>query len=157
RVRFIQAAVWSKPCGLKIVRGEHSYGPEWATRVRDTTSGEQPDVLAVTLDDILDASGHEQIDLLKMDIEAAELEVFGAENAGWLARTRNLAVELPDRQCEENFWQRMRPYSFDCSSRGELTICKNIQATPNPQRWPDTTNRSTTGMPLTGDESADES
>jgi hypothetical protein len=99
---------------------------EWSFQVRQCSTGEAADFYGVTMARLLTQSGAERIDLLKMDIEAAEQEVFSHANTEWLARTKNIAIELHDDDCIRSFKRAMASYIFHETSFGELTMCCNI-------------------------------
>lgn len=66
-----------------------SYG---ATRVGKNGGGGAL-VQGMTMDALIDRSGFERVDLLKMDVEGAEAGMF-ATGSDWLRRVRSLAVEF---------------------------------------------------------------
>ncbi|NRB75843.1 MAG: FkbM family methyltransferase [Verrucomicrobiales bacterium] len=71
----------------------------WGFSIAETdapTSGKGPTVETITLDDLMDRLEITHIDVLKIDIEGAEKEIF--ETGGdWLSKTDSLVVELHDR------------------------------------------------------------
>jgi len=123
RVRTIQAGIWSHPCGLKVETSGYRDGREWAVWVRECQAGEQPDVSAISIDQILHESGCDRISILKMDIERSELEVFRANYQGWLSLCDAIVIELHDSECEEIFFQAIQQELFQISRSGELTVC----------------------------------
>lgn len=126
QVTFVQAGVWDASVDLTVDRGGYRDGGEWAFQVRPTRPGETADLRGVTVADLLQLSGAATIDLLKMDIEAAEATVFRGDTA-WLARTRTLAVELHGPACEAALAHALTGYAADRSTSGELTVLKNIR------------------------------
>ncbi|MFH1868898.1 MAG: FkbM family methyltransferase [Candidatus Omnitrophota bacterium] len=123
RVTLIHSAVWSHRTGL--VAYETDWG-EWAVQVRECRKGEKPNISAVNLYDLLEKSGFGCIDILKIDIERSELEVFSHNYDRWLSRVKHIAIELHDEQCKEVFFKTLSQYKYDLSYSGELVICKNI-------------------------------
>ena len=89
---------------------------------------EQADVSALGLETIINQFNWEQVDLLKIDVEGAELELFASGYGPWLSRTRNLAIELHDQDCEQVFLRAMTGYDCQVRQSGETTICRNIRA-----------------------------
>ena len=75
---------------------------------------------------LIDMSGFDTVDLLKVDIERAELYVFGESAASWLPRVRNICIELHGKDCEEVFFAAMSDFDYDLERYGELTICRNL-------------------------------
>ena len=80
----------------------------------------------VTIDDILnDWSDGATIDLLKIDIEGAERELFSTPCDSWLERTRIIVIELHDRiipGCEHALAIATRRFRFLSMHKGEDTI-----------------------------------
>ena len=125
RVKYYQTGVWSHSTGLTVCRGEYRDGREWATQVRESLPGETPDVQAVDIGTLLKESGFDKIDLLKIDIERSETEVFARNYADWLGKTRNLVIELHDEECERVFHQAIDGYGYSLSISHEVVICKS--------------------------------
>lgn len=69
-----------------------------------------------------------KIDLLKIDIEGAELELFRAP-ADWLNDVSSIVIELHGAECEKVFFKALKGYQYELGSSGELTICKNMRRT----------------------------
>ncbi len=125
RVKLLQTGVWSHTTGLTVCRGEFRDGLEWATQVRESRDGETPDVQATDLGTVLRESGFEKIDILKIDIERSETEVFARNYAEWLGKTRNMVIELHDEECERVFYNAIAPYPFALSQSVEVVVCKS--------------------------------
>jgi FkbM family methyltransferase len=91
-VTLIQAALWSEPGALGIVNPE---GEAWTFSIADSNDREVLEsVSAVTLDEIIKTFG--PIDLLKLDVEGAERELF-QHSGSWIDKVRMIAIELHDR------------------------------------------------------------
>jgi hypothetical protein len=76
----------------------------------------------------LQKSGLQTIDILKLDIEGAEKELFRAGFESWLPNTRLLIVELHDRMvpgCSKALFEAVSKYDFDCETRWENLIFYN--------------------------------
>jgi FkbM family methyltransferase len=82
----VKAALWKDDCELKIGTGSHF--DKWAFQVSDKGTA----VNGVTLPSLMRAAGIQSIDLLKIDIEGAEAELF--ENPDWLGSVKAMAVEF---------------------------------------------------------------
>jgi FkbM family methyltransferase len=126
RTKTEHAAIWSHECDLVVCKNSYRDKAEWATQVRERLPGEQPGVKAITLPHLLAASGFEQIDILKVDIERAEAVLFSGECSNWLDKVRNIAIELHDEQCEQIFFKAMNAYHYTLSRSGELTVLMNV-------------------------------
>jgi len=82
----IQAALWNRDCRLTI--GKEHYYDKWAFRVSDTGT----EVNGITIPSLMRATGIKSIDLLKIDIEGAEAELF--EKPDWLPFVKAMAIEF---------------------------------------------------------------
>jgi len=128
RAMLIPAALWSHPTEMVVCRGQYRDGREWATQVRECRPGEMGDIKAFDLSGLLSTTRFERIDILKIDIEGAELEVFGRTAPKWLKSVRNIVIELHNDDCEKAFFRALSGFRYDLSKSGELTVCKNISA-----------------------------
>jgi hypothetical protein len=67
------------------------------------------------------------VDLLKVDIERAELSVFWRSAASWLHKVRNICIELHGKDCEDVFFDALKDFDYELGRSGELTICRNLR------------------------------
>ena len=77
-------------------RGSFGDGRDWAIQVAETRDGGAGDVEAWDVGSLIDMAGGTVVDLLKIDIERAEIAVFGDTAKSWLPRIRNICIELQD-------------------------------------------------------------
>jgi len=91
----INAAIWSSDRSLYVHEGDDAGA--WSYRVSSTTNAESPVVDGVTIPTLLRRLEWPKFDLIKLDIEGGEKEVFGSGPTGWLAQTSILAIEFHDR------------------------------------------------------------
>jgi hypothetical protein len=76
---------------------------------------------------LIEMAGAQQVDLLKVDIERAELAVFGDTAKSWLPRIRNICIELHGPDCQEVFFQALKDFDYELSHSGELTVCRDLR------------------------------
>jgi FkbM family methyltransferase len=126
RAHTLPVALWSQDSGLRIERGNYRDGLEWTYQVRPCRDGEAPDVQGIGPLSLIQMCGG-SIDLLKIDIERGELEVFSHTDPEWIAHVRNIVVELHDRQCRQAFEAAMINYDYTAEEVGELTVCRDIR------------------------------
>ena len=89
-VQPINAALWSSDT---LVDLSEKSAESWAFRVEESHKGSIP---AFTLSTLLEQNSIKYVDLLKIDIEGAECEVFqGAPD--WISKVGLLVIELHDR------------------------------------------------------------
>jgi FkbM family methyltransferase len=78
-------------------------------------SGQGAFIPGMTIDSIVREKGWGRIDILKLDIEGAEKEVFSANSRPWLDITRILIIELHDRYrpgCTKAFFGALQEYDY---------------------------------------------
>lgn len=124
RVILLNSAAWSKPRSLELVR----HGPhlEHATQVRESTGLGSARVPAVDISTLIELGGGATVDLLKLDIEGSELELFNENSHTWLPRVKNIAIELHGTRCRDAFFRALDDYEFEQINSGDTTICRNI-------------------------------
>jgi FkbM family methyltransferase len=127
QIRPLKAAIWKE---RSLLRVDNSLG-SWACTVSEVRSEELLDTNqppysdALTLDDICLRAGQDKIDILKLDIEGAELEVFAAPCQSWLAKTGVIIIELHDRMkpgCSDALERAIEGHSFSRSTQGENLV-----------------------------------
>jgi FkbM family methyltransferase len=115
-VHRIKAGLWGEHASLHISNPDAS---PWAFSLR--AGG---DIEGVTVPDVLEMSGRHRIDLLKMDIEGAEIEVLESAQT-WIHRVDALAVELHDRYrpgCTAALEHAVAGQAFTRQISGEYTL-----------------------------------
>jgi len=128
RVKLFHAGIWPQSIGLKVLRGTYKSGSEASTQVRECLPGETADVDAVDIGTLLKMSGFDQIDILKIDIERSEVEVFARNYKEWLAKTKNIIIELHDSECEEVFHRAIADESFEFTKSHDILICRRVNS-----------------------------
>lgn len=127
RATALHGAVWSRRSRLALSRSSGD-GREWAIQVRENEGDSSEEAVeAWDVPGLLQMAGAEYVDLLKVDIERGELELFGSGCEAWLPRVRNICIELHGADCERVFLDALRGYDYDLSTFGELTICRNLR------------------------------
>ena len=126
-VSLLQAGVWPRACHLKIVThdAQGNFLGEWGFRVEETDEPGAQTLPAVTLGQVLRDSGQPAIDLLKIDVEGAEQEVFSASCDDWLPRTNAIMIELHDRfrpGCSDAFFSAVSAREFHQAQKGQTLI-----------------------------------
>lgn len=106
-----------------------SGGGNWGFMTLDETATANKKVVdtvtTIGIQEIADQMGFNQIDLLKIDIEGAEKELFEKNYESWLPKTRCLIIELHDGMkpgCSKSFFAAISKYNFSYRHRGENLI-----------------------------------
>jgi FkbM family methyltransferase len=127
RVRILQGAVWSRCARLALSRGSYGDGREWATQVTEAAAVSDADVDAWDIPRLIDILQEKSVDLVKIDIEGSEAELFSSNTARWLPRVRNICIELHDERCREIFFRALRDFDYDLVEHLEFTLCTNLR------------------------------
>jgi FkbM family methyltransferase len=117
----IQAALWKEDG--EVTLGASDAHPKGAFQV--IKNGRQR-VRAITMDTLMRETGIASIDLLKVDIEGAEIEVF--ESCPWIGNVRVIAIELHDRVrtgCAAVVKNAAR--DLYCDQQGEVTFFDRLR------------------------------
>jgi len=96
-------------------------GHEWSSYVRSCVAGEDPDVETVDIEYLLSLSPYKFIDILKIDIEGAEKEIFTNNYQQWIQRVGMIMIELHDEDCRSAFFQALSSSEWVVHSQGEIT------------------------------------
>jgi FkbM family methyltransferase len=128
RVQVVLGAAWSNRSKLLLSRGTFGDGREWATQVKEgKRNGDLAAVEGWDIPSLIQLTDKQQIDLLKVDIEGSEANIFGGNSSEWLPKVRNICIELHGQQCEEIFFHALKDFEYELSHSGELTVCKNLR------------------------------
>jgi FkbM family methyltransferase len=120
----LHAALWSEPARMQISNPAAS---PWAFQVEiaSGTAGKRT-IPALTVPQVMERIGADRIDILKLDVEGAEHELFRS-CPQWLGQTRFIAIELHDDLCRGSsraFYNALAPYEFSQVSRGENLLVR---------------------------------
>ncbi|MBQ4405207.1 MAG: FkbM family methyltransferase [Selenomonadaceae bacterium] len=120
----INSALWDKETFIRIGEQEHFNPLGFMTF---ETTADDPDAFkTTTVAKLLAESGFDEIDLLKVDIEGAEKEVFSAPDVdSWLPKVKVLTIELHDRMkrgCSYELFKAVSKYKWFFAFRGENLI-----------------------------------
>ncbi|HEX5633148.1 MAG TPA: FkbM family methyltransferase [Gemmatimonadales bacterium] len=132
-VELVEAGLWGHVARLAIADPSAAAN---AFRVVEAPDGPIP---ALGVADLLERIGAESIDVLKIDIEGAEVEVFEEGSARWLDRVEVLLVELHDALrpgCTAALDRALQGRPFQRSRSGEYTVARRLPAHANPKARP---------------------
>jgi FkbM family methyltransferase len=121
-IQPIQGALWNKNCALII---EDTRVPKWAFTVKEVRDATADTIKGITIEEILKQSGFDHIDILKIDIEGSEKELFSHFFESWLEKVQVLIIELHDQikpGCSDAFYSATSKYPFRKYTSGENII-----------------------------------
>ena len=121
-----QAGLWHKQSNI-VVHDKHNLG-KWGFVVEETSDDSK--LKSLTINNLMERHSLDRIDLLKLDIETSEKELFSDNYQTWLPKTKMIVIELHDKLkkgCSHAFFsavnESIKDYSY--SIRGESTIIIN--------------------------------
>ena len=124
RTAVVEAAVWPNAERLSLSRGTFRNGGDWSTRVLPADTVQDITVPGVTIEDLMRSHHFDDLDILKMDIEGAELPVLSGDTS-FLARTRCIMIELHEDAapgCTAALERAIAPYGFVLLQHDKTTI-----------------------------------
>jgi len=119
--------IWSKHCHLEVIQGPDREA--WSFFVRPAANRTDTTIEAIGIADIMSKYDLDRIDLLKVDIEGAEYELFEKNYEYWLPRVRVIIIELHDRFrpfSSRTFLKVLSHYDFNIYFQGENIIAEQI-------------------------------
>ena len=123
-VTLIKGAIWNEPTEIEIIN-ESADSDAFMVK---KSGGNKSTVRAYTTDEIFQMSGQQTIDLLKIDIEGAEKEVFELGFENWIEFTKVIVIETHDRfkaGTSKALFSTISKYDFSLELCGENLVLYN--------------------------------
>ena len=119
--KLIHGGIWNKNAYLNLVRDFRDRS-DWAIRVEE--SAVVTDLKAFSISEIASEANWKTIDILKIDIEGSEKNVFEKDaDTSFLKMTKCIAIEIHDEfDCRETIYKILMEYGFSLQNVGETTI-----------------------------------
>ncbi len=110
RVQLLRAGLWPRDSALRIVDPSVK---SWVFQVREASEEETETVEGISIATLLRRSGHERIDILKLDIEGSEEPLFASPDCQeWLPSVDVIVVETHGEASERAVSEAMKEASF---------------------------------------------
>lgn len=100
RIVPIHAGLWHRDTFLKISNPQHY---AWALEVEETSDDDSKSIKGISLQSLMERYHLQVVDLLKIDVEGAERELFSENYEYWITRSKNILVEIHD-------WKKKVPH-----------------------------------------------
>ena len=125
-VHVLKKGLWSSSTKLMEDRSFRD-GQDWSFRLKEAGPEEKALFETVSMADLLKEQKIDFVDLLKIDIEGGEDEVFSSTaDISWLAKVRVITIEVHDEfNCRDRIESLLKENHFQLSHSGELTIGVN--------------------------------
>jgi len=123
--KIIKGGIWNKNTNLSLNRNFRD-GKEWSINLTENILGE---IKGYSLSDIFETY-NQPIDILKIDIEGAERELFSeiSYSSRFLPKVKIIAIEIHDEfNCRQMIYDAFRKSNFIYYESGETTIGINKQ------------------------------
>lgn len=131
RVTVAEAAIWPVAEPLQLVPAQFRDKLDWSNQVKPASTGQIVDGL--TMQQLLENSHWREIDLLKIDVEGAEVELFKGDTS-WLSMVRNLCIELHGTEAVRLVDQTLQPFLYQKTTEDETTYF--LQLSPRDAKLP---------------------
>jgi FkbM family methyltransferase len=123
-VYLYQKAIWNKSTLLSI---EDNGLDHWGYEVKENNTSNKNVVESISMDQLIKNHNIELIDLLKIDIEGSEHELFENNYENWLPRVKTIVIELHDQMranCSKSFFKAISGFNYKLSTFGENFLIK---------------------------------
>lgn len=124
RAMIFEAAVWPTAMPLEVVKHQFRDGLDWSNQVKPAVSSTES-VRGMTIEQMMAEAKVECIDLLKMDVEGAELPVLQG-NTEWLHKVKHLCIELHGEEHAKALEKALASYRYRKVVEGETVYCHEI-------------------------------
>jgi FkbM family methyltransferase len=125
-VNTLKRGIWNKNTNLIV---EDIGLGCWGFVVKEVENENDNTIKSISIDEIIKKNNIKYIDLLKIDIEGSEKELFELNTDKWLPYVKNIIIELHDRfkeGCNDTVFKAINEYDFNIISyQGENIFLKN--------------------------------
>jgi FkbM family methyltransferase len=121
-IECVKKGIWHSSVHLEVLDNGHG---KWGFTTKEVGSKTETSLDAISIDSIMDQYGLKVIDLLKIDIEGSEKELFEKNYDKWLPKVKVLVIELHDHMrpgCAENFFRAISKYKFEFKISGRHNL-----------------------------------
>ena len=125
KVKMLQKGIWHKQAFLEIIDSNVSNDAFMVQEVEALGAGS---IEAIDINTIMQQEGWSNIDILKIDIEGSEKEVFGSNYETWLPRTKVIFVEVHDdmkQGSSKAVFKAISQYNFSFAMKHENLVFTN--------------------------------
>jgi len=118
-VHLVRGGIWCRDAWLAI---KNPRADSWAFRVHELAEHTEGAFEGHSIDGLLRRFGLDGADLVKLDIEGAEVEVFAQGSLHWLDRIEAVVIELHGKKAESVVREAMNALGLAHLRRGEKVI-----------------------------------
>jgi FkbM family methyltransferase len=121
----IHAALWYRNTHLRIVNKDDS---QWAFAVEECDASHPEAIKGISIPFLMEQEKIDHIDVLKLDIEGSEKELFSTDHENWINDTKCIIVEMHDwlrPGSSQSVFKAMAGYSFNTSILNGMLMMTN--------------------------------
>lgn len=121
-VSCLKSAIWGHSTHLHITNPDDE---KWNIQVEECDPGAPDSFRACSIEDAMRDHRLENIDILKLDIEGGEMNVFESNPESWIGKVGAMVIELHEDirpGCSRVFNRAVKPYNFTRTVVGENQI-----------------------------------
>jgi FkbM family methyltransferase len=122
-IHCLNCGIWNKPAILEI--HDHGLG-KWGFMTEEVEEENDKTIQAISIDEIMSRFNFKKIDILKVDIEGSEKEMFEKNYEKWLPYVKVVVIELHDNMrpgCASAFFKALSNYNFEFKIHGHNIAC----------------------------------
>ena len=120
-VQVLKGGLWSSSGTLRIVNPE---GTSLGYRCGPAEPGDKDSFRAYTVQEVIESSGSERCDLLKLDIEGAETNLFETSKE-WISRVQAVLVEIHGPKAQAAVTHACPEAEFEVATCGEKKLIRH--------------------------------
>tara|TARA_R100000935_G_scaffold58846_1_gene98511 strand:+ start:3646 stop:4410 length:765 start_codon:yes stop_codon:yes gene_type:complete len=121
-IQGIYGGIWNKKTNLII---KNNMSASWEFEVIEANYSSVESIPAYSLPDLMIEHNFKKIDILKIDIEGSEKELFQSNYKSWLSNTKILLIELHDglrKGSSKSVFKAIVDYEFSMIKKNENLI-----------------------------------
>ncbi len=125
-IHCLKSGIWNKTTNLRI--HDKGYG-NWGFITEEAEHEDTDTVKAISIDGLMEKYNIQHIDVLKIDIESSEKELFDENFEKWLPKVKIIIIELHDffkEGCSRSFFKALTNYKFTMKYSGENIIVEML-------------------------------
>jgi len=118
----IKGGIWNKQTNLLI---DNDISGNWGFKVNEVNYSNNNTVSGISIPYLMEQYRFDEIDVLKIDIEGSEKEMFESNFKSWLPKTKVLLIELHDghrKGATKSFFQAINNYNYSMVRKNENLI-----------------------------------
>lgn len=123
-ITCLNKAIWKNETNIEIV--DNGYG-KWGFMVKETKEKTSKSFESISINKIIEDYSIDKIDILKIDIEGSEKELFEFNFEKWLSITDLLIIELHDHMragASKSFFNAISSFDYKIEIKGENIFCR---------------------------------